>query len=462
MIQIPIFSLLLGAGGLGSIGYGLFRKAPAAPGAQPGAPGAPGAQPARPSTPVAPPGSSPEDMSAAIAAIRAKVEQLIAQGTDSAAMRAMAAQLEAYGLTAEADALRKRADQIDAARRAQPAPAPSVTPPFSPAVVPVPVPVPVPAAPAGFVYNPNLGDVGSGSSYNPGPVDQDAAALRYLGYNAGSPAGSRGAWDATFQAALKSFQRDNPPLVVDGWIGPKSRMALKARVEMKNAGGAAIPTVPVMPAVSPAPPAPGGMPFTYLPNLGPVGSQAQGNYNPNPVDQDAAALNFLGYNAGNPGSESTRYTTLVSTPGKGGAWNTQFQAAVRAFQQANPGLTVDGWIGPNTRKVILARVTEKNAQLMGGKVAGAMARKSVTVVGSRGRRRTATAKAPAGVRLRTQPNPTSGFLSIVPLNGTVEVKALYPGRKMETISPGPGGWAQVIYLGREGFVPSEWLVLDAA
>lgn len=101
----------------------------------------------------------------------------------------------------------------------------------------------------------------------------------------------------------------------------------------------------------------GGMgAFAYAPSLAPVGTASAGNYDPGNCDQDAAALTYLGFPAGTPGGGNGQAADSASGSG---AWNPQFQAAVRAFQ-ASANLTQDGWIGPQTRSAILAAVSLKN------------------------------------------------------------------------------------------------------
>jgi peptidoglycan hydrolase-like protein with peptidoglycan-binding domain len=295
-----------------------------------------------------------------------------------------------------------------------------------------------------FVYNPNLGSVGSGASYNPGPVDQDALALNFLGYNAGFPgSGPRGAWDATFQSGLKAFQTNNG-LTVDGWIGPKSRAKLKEKVDEKQRGGAfpaPIPSAPVVPTL------PTNVPFLYVPNLGSVGSGA--SYNPGPVDQDAAALNYLGYSAGSPPPQKAI--------GSGGAWDPTFRAAVTAFQKAN-GLTADSWIGPKTRTTIAKKVTEKNMGMGAQPVTSGI---GVSGVDRRtGQKRIAKVASESGVRLRSQPKGDSEIYGVLPAGTSVQLVKMCPGNKVEGVSPGPGGWALVDVAGRRGWVVSEWLVLS--
>lgn len=130
---------------------------------------------------------------------------------------------------------------------------------------------------APMTYTPNLGPVGSGSSYWPGDVSMDAAALNYIGVTpdslllrpstgtqAGDMAASAGAWDPNFQAGVKAFQGANGD-TVDGWIGPQTRTSLAAAVTAANLK--ASPIAPPQP-ISPTPPAPDVPPPGVLPSPG--------------------------------------------------------------------------------------------------------------------------------------------------------------------------------------------------
>lgn len=101
-------------------------------------------------------------------------------------------------------------------------------------------------------------------------------------------------------------------------------------------------------------------PFTYSPNLAPVGSGAA--YFPGDVSQDAAALNYLGYLA------DADYAQLAPSTGTqagdigsdAGAWDPSFRGAI-AHLQTDAGITVDTWVGPQTRTAIAAKVLLANA-----------------------------------------------------------------------------------------------------
>lgn len=106
----------------------------------------------------------------------------------------------------------------------------------------------------------------------------------------------------------------------------------------------------------------GAADFEYVPDLGPVGTGAAGNYYPRDTQADADALHFLGFMP--DGAWSDHVGTTGSQAGDmaqaAGAWDPAFQAAVRAFQ-STAGTTADGWIGPNTRQKLQAAVQAKNA-----------------------------------------------------------------------------------------------------
>ncbi len=102
-------------------------------------------------------------------------------------------------------------------------------------------------------------------------------------------------------------------------------------------------------------------PLLYVPNLADVGHGA--SYNPGSIAGDAHALNFLGF------IPDPILTQIPDTSGDvgtdqaqgRGAFNPQFQVAVRDFQ-TETGITVDGFIGPQTRQRLALAVAAHNAQ----------------------------------------------------------------------------------------------------
>ncbi len=100
-------------------------------------------------------------------------------------------------------------------------------------------------------------------------------------------------------------------------------------------------------------------PFLYVPDLGPVGHAD--TYFPRSVTEDMKALNFLGFL---PDDSTPTLTSTGTQSGdmnaEAGAWDPDFRAAVAKFQTAR-GLTVDSWIGPQTRTGLGVAVAIKNA-----------------------------------------------------------------------------------------------------
>lgn len=186
--------------------------------------------------------------------LQAKFDELMVKGEDPDAMDQVATALEAQGFKTDAIRLRLRASELRAAHPV-PGPTPAAPPPAAPRPVspaPAPAPASKPITPGLSVlgYIPDLAPVGSAAAgnYFPRSVTEDAKALRFLGLPAGNPGGGvsqasdmkqkAGAWNPTFQAALRSFQSSafgkSKGLVADGWIGPSSRQALFEAVELKN------------------------------------------------------------------------------------------------------------------------------------------------------------------------------------------------------------------------------------
>jgi len=100
--------------------------------------------------------------------------------------------------------------------------------------------------------------------------------------------------------------------------------------------------------------------IAYVPDLAPVGSGA--SYFPRDVEQDAKALNFLGFLS--DVDDANRFTSngnqSEDIQNQSGAWDPAFRAAVTRAQAALR-LTVDSWIGPQTRTALAAAVATKNA-----------------------------------------------------------------------------------------------------
>lgn len=101
-------------------------------------------------------------------------------------------------------------------------------------------------------------------------------------------------------------------------------------------------------------------PLIYTPNLNDVGHGA--SYNPGPISADAHALNFLGFITDNGMNDVQETSGSVPTDmAQGlGAFGAVFRQGVTQFQQTN-GITVDGFIGPQTRSILATQVATHNA-----------------------------------------------------------------------------------------------------
>jgi peptidoglycan hydrolase-like protein with peptidoglycan-binding domain len=101
-------------------------------------------------------------------------------------------------------------------------------------------------------------------------------------------------------------------------------------------------------------------PLIYVPDLFPVGSKSA--YFPRDVSQDARALNFLGFLSDNDLNDLTPSMGSQSADmnNEAGAWDPLFRGGITRFQAAM-GLTVDSWVGPQTRTALAANVARKNA-----------------------------------------------------------------------------------------------------
>ena len=100
-------------------------------------------------------------------------------------------------------------------------------------------------------------------------------------------------------------------------------------------------------------------PFFYVPDLMPVGSKT--SYFPRDTVNDAKALNFLGFMSdGALDDHASLGSQSQDMSNETGAWDPAFRAAITRFQ-ASAGLTVDSWVGPNTRTALAKAVALKNA-----------------------------------------------------------------------------------------------------
>lgn len=205
------------------------------------------------------------------------------------------------------------------------------------------------------------------------------------------------------------------------------------------------------------------------------------------VRQEAKALRFLGYDAGDPGYSGN----AAADQSQGlGSWSPKFQAAARAYQSEH-GLTADGWVGPGTIGQLAKDVAQRNlanvAQNRASNVPDAVFSGSRVLVGrysghgvavglSHGRGVTmgavngpsgkiTTPKEPRAVRfesalrLRKQPTDAGRTVLTAPKGGKGVLVQHVSGPKREAASSGPGGWALVAYENTRGWVPAEWLTL---
>lgn len=140
-----------------------------------------------------------------------------------------------------------------------------------------------------LVYVPDLGPVGSKSSYFPRDVEHDAEALNFLeflsdvadanrmpstGSQGGDMAQEAGAWDPSFRSAVTRFQASKG-LTTDSWIGPNTRTALAAAVAFRNVNPGQLPAPPSPGTVPPILVNPGGVPAkpAVLPGVQPASAK---------------------------------------------------------------------------------------------------------------------------------------------------------------------------------------------
>lgn len=234
------------------------------------------------------------------------------------------------------------------------------------------------------------------------------------------------------------------------------------------------PVYPTPVAPAPAPAAPAAVAtalpiLSYVPNLAPVGHGSDGTYWPGDVRQDWVALRFLGYqvNGGPIPDPGGGVSQAADSAAGAGAWNPTFQAVVKAFQGDN-GLTVDGWIGPQTRQKLGDLVGAKNAQndaqnqangVQGTVFSGMRKHIEERSFNDYRRRRyaigaslsgapsapVARIMSPGGARLRVEPTPASALVDAVPAGERVLVLR------------GLGPFTQVQYRGQRGWVSTPCL-----
>lgn len=96
----------------------------------------------------------------------------------------------------------------------------------------------------------------------------------------------------------------------------------------------------------------------YTPNLSSVGSGS--SYFPGSTTEDAKALAYVGFYPEVASHVISTGSQQGDMANEAGAWDPDFRTAVGRFQSAF-GLTVDGWIGPNTRRKLAEVVAAKSA-----------------------------------------------------------------------------------------------------
>jgi len=155
-----------------------------------------------------------------------------------------------------------------------------------------------------LLYVPDLAPVGSKAAYFPRDVEQDAAALVFLGFlsdaadaNRNVSRGSQaedinnegGAWDPAFRAAITRFQTSKG-ITADSWVGPQTRTQLAGAVAFKNANPGALPPPPPPGVLPPVPVKPGAVPANpaVLPGVRPVSAG----------DEDDSTMLYVGLGAG--------------------------------------------------------------------------------------------------------------------------------------------------------------------
>jgi hypothetical protein len=437
-IVIPI---ILGAAGIG-LAYEMFFKKPAAAGtAKPGAPGAqpaPGAGPGPSSLPQQMPGIPgiilPGDSTDA--AYRQKVHDaamdLLANGTDPAAMDAVANELGQYGFTTEAAALHARA----AALRAAPPVAPQ---PVSPNVAPS-IPTPPPVLTPGFAVVTTSGPAG----------DPMSDLKIHSAPDASSPAVGGATKNGTVTIVNWSADPAGQWAQIV-WLGDASRPAAAGYASKQFLVPSASGPVGPAPQVQPVTPA-GGVGTAVVTTSGPAGDPMS---DLKVHDGPSASANTIGGATKNGTVTVLNWHASPDDQWAQIAWAGDASRpavtgyASKAFLKPTPGTTISG-NGRRSQK----RGRHAKHGLM--RVSG--------MIGANGR--TAKVLAPAGAKLRSSPAEGSNLKAMIPAGTTVALLKIVPGKKVNFRAPGPGGWAQVSYklqsgADTQGWLHSEWLALDA-
>ena len=424
-----------------------------------------------PSQPIGPPqfpGLQPAgfDPLAGQEAIKRQLSDLCLNGVNADALDAVANTAELFGFIAEAQCLRAKAAQLRAAQRPAPAPPP---PPPVPQITPVgpfqPPPPVAPPPPAPVVPPPTLtpnfatvttqdappsGDlIIRRSPSMSGPV-LTTGAMGVRGFAATTPGAANqigGAHKNGTVAVLSRITNEGINWAEVQWNGdsrtspsnwPAARGFVKAQFLTPSS------QAPVAPAPAAIPSLPGGLPGGFTPAL----------------DLITSAVPRMRVTTNDPAPSGDLF--IVSAPGQAGTpgVGAEKNGLVDVLNPIPvPGSDGNLWLnvrwnggsrlGPVTgfaKAKFLVPVSPTTVSGTGSHVVS-------------GEGRSATVASSSGMRLRDRPGPHGSTLSLVPANTRVKLLKIAPGKKADTRSPGPGGWALVEYEGRPGWVQSEWLLL---
>jgi hypothetical protein len=386
-----------------------------APGPKPGLPNLPPPAPSPDGfipTAFTPPNLQP-GLDAATGALKVTVSSalsdLCANGQNPAALEAVAAQAANFGFTTEAACLRARAAQLRNAQQAPPAPTPVVFQPPAPPgpgqlptpVVfqpPVPPPPPVPVPPP--TLTPNFARV----------TTKDAPPLGDLIIRA-SPSMSG--------PVINDVHGRLSPNQIGG-AEKNGVVAVLSKVKAEGIDWSEVQWNGGTGRTSPL-----GWPAAR----GFVKSQFLVPTSSSPVSPTPSAFLARGGAApsGGGGVITLPETTVFSDPD---------------FETHGPGPAFSGRRLPHGQSV-----------KTGGVANGVQG-------GVNGQGRVATVLSSSGMRLRETPGPQGRTISLVPAGTRIQLLQILPGFKADPRSPGPGGWALVVYEDRRGWVQSEWLSLS--
>lgn len=383
--------------------------------------------------------------------IRRQLADLCLNGVNPEAMEAVANTAELFGFVEEAKCLRGKAAQLRASQRpAGPPPVPGI--PAAPAPPPAAPAAPAPTLTPQFAVvttsePPPMGDlIIRATPSTQGPV-------RQFPQGTGSPNQIGGAHKNGIVEVLRKLNAEGTEWAEIIWKGdnrtfpnnwPPVRGFAKAQFLRPTAQAPVAPA----PAVAPAAPAlPGG--FTPSPDL--ITSAAQAA---------AALLPKMRVTTNDPAPSGDIFIVaapgMPGTPGVGAEKNGLVDV-LNPVPIAGP----DGNLWLNVRwngGVRLKPVTGfAKAKFLTPVPSTTISGVASAVVDGQGR--LATVASSSGMRLRDRPGPHGNTISLVPANARVRLLQVAPGKKADTRSPGPGGWARVEYEGRPGWVQAEWLLL---